>query len=151
LSDTTLVLEADEVDPLGLGNRILQAFKLIFMYDNAKHLIGVSAIKRPRKEYKAQIFNQAQATDIFDDFPYEIGWIVVSEEYRGNKYSRNLMEAAIEMVGDANVYVTTRLGNIPMEKTNKRYCFKQNGVPYKTTRVNRDYKLVLYTRKHNIL
>ena len=57
-----LVVEGGAVNSEGLGQRIRDASRLLFLRASDDQLIGVGALKHPRPEYRNKVFVDAQAT-----------------------------------------------------------------------------------------
>ena len=142
-----LVIEADEVDPEGLEDRVKRAEMLIFIYDDEEELIGVAAVKRPGKSYKDRVFEKAQTTEDPASFTFELGWIVIKTRFRGQHLSRVFVEAALRITAGHKVFATTRTDNVAMKKTNERYGFHPVGKPYPTNRKGRNYDLALFIKE----
>src|SRR4029453_3517051 len=82
-----LVVEGGAVDPEGLGQRIREASRLLFLRRSDDQLVGVGALKRPHPAYRNKVFANAQATVPPDEYPLELGWIVVAKSHQGRRLS----------------------------------------------------------------
>jgi GNAT superfamily N-acetyltransferase len=142
-----LVKKGGEVAAEGLRGRIKKAKWLIFLFENATTLAGVAALKSPNKNYKHSVFMKAESQEDPKEFTFEAGWIYVEEQFRGRKYSRQLLEKILKLAGDNHVYATTRENNKFMRHTNSRCGFKQSGHPYESESETEKYNLILYTRR----
>jgi predicted GNAT family N-acyltransferase len=141
-----LVAEAGEVQTEGLRTLVLRAERLVFLYSGDKELAGIAAIKRPNEGYKRKVFRQAKSQEIPNSYTYELGWVVVTEAFRGLRLSCILVEAALTVVAEAKIYATTRTDNEPMLRTNVRYGFHVSGDPYLTNRQEGNHSLSLFVR-----
>jgi len=141
-----LLLAGDEVDNASLVARIQAAVCLVFHFTDNGRIVSISALKTPGNSYRAKVFKQAKSSERADDFPFELGWLFVVEEYRNRGLSRLLAERALKLAEQKNVFAITRIDNVPMCRTNTRLCFQQSGDPYRTTRKGRSYLLSLFIR-----
>ena len=55
-----LVVEGGAVNPEGLGQRIRDASRLLFLRASDDQLIGAGALKHPRPEYRNKVFADAR-------------------------------------------------------------------------------------------
>jgi predicted GNAT family N-acyltransferase len=124
----TLVSSASEVAKRGLSDRVAQARTLIMLYRH-DGLIGTAAIKIPNGGYRKYVFTKAQVT-LPKDNPLELGWIAVDEAHRGQRLARVLVAKAMETLGGAPVYATTRTDNLAMLRILPNYGFAPVGRPY---------------------
>lgn len=139
-----LVISAGEVEQEGLAERVEAALRLTLMYAKGKILCGVAALKQQTPEYRANIFRKAEASETVANFPYELGWIVVKDEFRGHHLSHRLVDTALKTIGSAGAYATVKLSNEPMRRTLIRYGFRPEGTHFRSTRG--PYDLALYLR-----
>ena len=93
----TLVKEGGEVQTAGLRNRIRKAKWLIFLVEANTILVGIAALKKPKKTYKNGIFKKAKSSVNPDEFMYEAGWVFVKTEFRGRRYSQLLLETVLKL------------------------------------------------------
>ncbi len=140
-----LVREAGEVAANGLPNRVRAAERLFFLLDESYALLGISALKHPSPGYRAKVFSHAAAQSTPDEFPFEVGWVVVAPQYRGLGLSRPLVSMLLSYQPPSFVFATTRADNHFMQRTLLRLGFKREGHTYRSERG--DYDLVLLTRK----
>lgn len=141
-----LVIEADEVDPVGFDRRLAKAERLIFLYSDESELAGVGAVKRPNEAHRRSVFQSAESLEDSGCFVFEIGWIVVNPAFRNRHLSRELVVAALSVTKNANVFATVRTNNARMQKTNERCGFQPSGQPFRTNREGRNYELSLFIR-----
>jgi predicted GNAT family N-acyltransferase len=141
-----VVVEAGEVQTDSLRSLIVRAVSLIFLYSDSDELAGIAAVKRPDEGYKRKVFSRANSPENPYHYDYELGWIVVRENYRGNHLSRYLVEAALRVIDGAKIYATTRATNVAMRRTNERYGFRVSGEPYPSSRRGDNYELLLFVR-----
>jgi GNAT superfamily N-acetyltransferase len=137
-----LVVEGGAVNSEGLGQRIRNASRLLFLRASDDQLIGVGALKHPRPEYRNKVFADAGATVSADEYPAELGWVVVAKSYQGRRLSTRIVSELLAFAKHENIFATTR--------TDERVLsfafdcgFKINGKPFSS---GNGYDLVLYLR-----
>ena len=137
-----LVVEGGAVNSEGLGQRIRNASRLLFLRASDGQLIGAGALKHPRPEYRNKVFADARATVSADEYPVELGWVVVAKSYQGRRLSTRIVSELLAFAKDENIFATTR--------TDERVLsfafdcgFKINGKPFSS---GNGYDLVLYLR-----
>jgi len=137
-----LVVEGGAVNPEGLGRRIHNASRLLFLRESDDQLIGAGALKHPRPEYRNKVFADARATVSADEYPVELGWVVVAKSYQGRRLSTRIVSELPAFAKNENIFATTR--------TDERVLsfafdcgFKINGKPFPS---GNGYDLVLYLR-----
>ena len=138
-----LVIEGGAVDPEGLGQRIRKASRLLFLRTSDDQLVGVGALKNPSPTYRNRVFANAQATVPSDEYPVELGWVVVAKAYQGRRLSTRIVGELLPFAKNENIFATTRADKRVMSFASD-YGFKINGKPYTS---GRGYDLVLYLRK----
>jgi predicted GNAT family N-acyltransferase len=137
-----LVIEGCAVNPQGLAQRIRKASRLLFLRSLDDQLVGVGALKHPRVEYRNRVFADAQATVSADEYPVELGWVVVAKSYQGRRLSTRIVGELLPFAKNENIFATTRADERVMSFASD-YGFKINGQPYSS---GRGYDLVLYLR-----
>ena len=135
-----LVKSGGEVVLDGLEDRIRTAEMLVFHYDGNK-LLGVAALKTPSSSRRNGVFQKSQANLPEDTFPFELGWVVVTLQYRGKGLSRCLVETALQAADGQNVFAVSRVDNAFMHKTLERYGFTREGRSYLSRRSTHDLQL----------
>ena len=137
-----LVVEGGAVNSEGLRQRIRNASRLLFLRASDDQLIGVGALKHPRPEYRNKVFADARATVSADEYPVELGWVVVAKSYQGRRLSTRIVSELLAFAKHENIFATTR--------TDERVLsfafdcgFKINGKPFSS---GNGYDLVLYLR-----
>src|SRR5690606_42007400 len=63
-------------------------------------------------------------------FPYELGWVFVAQEVRGNGYAQPLSQAALSFAGTCGVFATSRTDNPALHRTLVHLGFVQSGSAY---------------------
>ena len=137
-----LVIEGGAVNPKGLARRIRNASRLLFLRAPDDQLIGAGALKHPRPEYRNKVFADARATVSADEYPVELGWVVVAKSYQGRRLSTRIVSELLTFAKNENIFATTR----PDERVLSFAfdCgFKINGKPFPS---GSGYDLVLYLR-----
>jgi predicted GNAT family N-acyltransferase len=138
-----LVIEGGSVNPQGLAQRIRNASRLLFLRASDGQLVGVGALKHPRLEYRNKVFADAQATVPADEYPVELGWIVVDRSNQGRRLSTRMVGELLSFAKNQNIFATTRADERVMSFASD-YGFKLHGKPYAS---GHGYDLVLYLRK----
>ena len=137
-----LVIEAGTVDPMGLTQRIRDAFRLLFLRESNGQLVGAGALKRPRLGYRSKVFAKAGTTISPDEYRVELGWIAVAKSYEGRGLSRRIIGQLISLVGNENLFATTRADARAMRFA-PDYGFRPAGNPYPS---GSGYDLILLLR-----
>jgi GNAT superfamily N-acetyltransferase len=93
-------------------------------------------------QYRNKVFADARATVSADEYPVELGWVVVAKSYQGRRLSTRIVSELLGFAKDENIFATTR--------TDERVLsfafdcgFKVNGKPFPS---GNGYDLVLYLR-----
>jgi len=137
-----LVIEGGAVNPEGLTQRIRNASRLLFLRAPDDQLIGAGALKHPRPEYRNKVFADARATVPADEYPVELGWVVVAKSYQGRRLSTRIVSELLTFAKNENIFATTRADERVLSFAFD--CgFKINGKPFPSG--NGD-DLVLYLR-----
>jgi GNAT superfamily N-acetyltransferase len=137
-----LVVEGGAVNPQGLAQRIRKASRLLFLRALDDQLVGVGALKHPRAEYRNRVFADAQATVSAEEYPVELGWVVVAKAYQGRRLSTRMVGELLPFAKNENIFATTRADERVLSFAFD--CgFKVNGKPYSS---GHGYELVLYLR-----
>jgi GNAT superfamily N-acetyltransferase len=137
-----LVIEGGAVNPKGLAQRIRNASRLLFLRAPDDQLIGAGALKHPRPEYRNKVFADARATVPADQYPVELGWVVVVKSYQGRRLSTRIVSELLTFAKNENIFATTRSDERVLSFAFD--CgFKINGQPFPSG--NGD-DLVLYLR-----
>ena len=143
-----LVIEGGAVDPEGLGQRIRKASRLLFLRTSDDQLVGVGALKNPSPAYRDKVFANAQATVPPDEYPVELGWVVVAKAHQGRRLSTRVVSELLPFARHQNIYGTTRADERVLSFAFD--CgFSVNGKPFPS---GHGYDLVLYLRNaHDLL
>jgi predicted GNAT family N-acyltransferase len=137
-----LVIKGGAVNPQGLAQRIRKASRLLFLRGSDDQLVGVGALKHPRPGYRNRVFADARATVSPDEYPVELGWVVVARSHQGQRLSTRIVGALLPFAKNENIFATTRADERVMSFASD-YGFKINGRPYPS---GHGYDLVLYLR-----
>ena len=137
-----LVIEGGAVNPQGLVQRIREASRLLFLRASDDQLVGVGALKHPRAAYRSKVFADAQATASADEYPVELGWVVVTQSHQGRRLSTRIVGELLPFVKNENIFATTRADERVLSFAFD--CgFRINGKPFPS---GNGYDLVLYLR-----
>ena len=137
-----LVIEGGAIGPEGLTQRIRNAFRLLFLRTADVQLVGVGALKHPRPAYRNKVFANARATIPSDEYPVELGWVVVAKSHRGRGLSTRIIGELLTVARNENVFATARADERVMRYASD-HGFEINGKSYPS---GRGYDLVLYLR-----
>jgi len=137
-----LVIEGGAVNPQGLAHRIREASRLLFLRASDDQLVGVGALKRPRADYRDKVFADARATVSPDQYPVELGWVVVTKSHQGRRLSTRIVGQLLPFAKNENIFATTRADERVLSFAFD-YGFKMNGEPFPS---GHGYDLVLYLR-----
>jgi GNAT superfamily N-acetyltransferase len=137
-----LVIEGGAVNPQGLAQRISNASRLLFLRASDDQLVGAGALKHPRSDYRHRVFTDAQATVSADEYPVELGWVVVAKSYQGRRLSTRIVGELLAFAKNENIFATTRADERVLSFAFD--CgFKINGKPFPS---GNGFDLVLYLR-----
>jgi GNAT superfamily N-acetyltransferase len=137
-----LVIEGGAVNPQGLVQRIREASRLLFLRASDDQLVGVGALKHPRAAYRSKVFADAQATASADEYPVELGWVVVTQSHQGRRLSTRIVGELLPFAKNENIFATTRADERVLSFAFD--CgFRINGKPFPS---GNGYDLVLYLR-----
>jgi len=136
----SLVRQGGEVEVDGLEERVRTARALAFLYID-RALAGIAALKQPNRRHRDGVFIAAGLANAAD-FAFELGWVFVPPEHRGRGYSWIVSAAALSQADGISTFATTRLDNVPMQKTLSRLSFNRAGDAWASSRG--EYQLVLY-------
>ncbi len=92
---------------------------------------GIAAVKRPLTSYRKRIGKSANAELSDADFPYELGYIFIVPEARGQNLSGPLVAKALEIVSGSGVFATARIDNHAMRASLLKAGFGPTGRPYR--------------------
>ncbi len=127
------VRAGDEVAAQGLSDLIRAAPALVFAYTDAG-LAGVAALKLPRNSYRARISKASEFALSSTEFPFELGWVFILPDARGQGLSFQLSSAALAAQPSAGTFATTRTENKQMQRTLAKLGFLESGHPYASGR-----------------
>ena len=137
-----LVIEGGAVNPQGLVQRIREASRLLFLRASDDQLVGVGALKHPRAAYRSKVFADARATASADEYPVELGWVVVTQSHQGRRLSTRIVGELLPFAKNENIFATTRADERVLSFAFD--CgFRINGKPFPS---GNGYDLVLYLR-----
>jgi GNAT superfamily N-acetyltransferase len=131
-----------EVAESGLEDRVKRAKSLVFLKVDG-NVVGIAALKRPESTYRNSVFKKANVPELAESFNLELGWVFVLEEHRRKGYSNVLSAAAFSQRQGGPVFATTRLDNVPMQRTLEHSAFRRLGDSWRSERGQKPM-LVLY-------
>src|SRR6266540_3812480 len=110
--------------------------------DFEKLVIEGGALKQPRPAYRKKVFADARTTVPADEYPVELGWVVVAKSHQGRRLSTRIVGELLPFAKNENIFATTRADERVMSFAFD-YGFKINGKPFPS---GNGYDLVLYLR-----
>lgn len=123
-----LLLKAGEVAN-GVLERIETARRVVMIKDGER-VIATGAIKVPGHAYKADVFTKAKCPEAPNNFSIEFGWVVVDEDYKGQRLSSLISDAAMLGFEGWPIYSTSRSTNERMHSSLLRHGLVRTGVEY---------------------
>jgi len=138
-----LAHEGGQVKEQGLPARVKRARVLAFLVENGD-TIGIAALKQPYKSYRTAVFARAKATLMSNSFPFEVGWVVISQKHQGRKLSRSVVEAVLTKARGQNVFATSAISREAMHRTLRRFGFVQHGQSYPPSQGDEDLFLFIH-------
>ena len=138
-----LVEQGGEVASGGLQKRVMAAANLAFLRSDGT-LAGVAALKHPNETYRARVASASGTPLPQESFPYELGWVFIATEARGNGYAQPLSQAALALAGVHGVFATSRTDNVAMHRALAKLGFVASGSAYPSQ--HGGHHLQLFTR-----
>jgi predicted GNAT family N-acyltransferase len=138
-----LVEQGGEVAAGGLQQRVIGAANLAFLQLGGR-LAGVAALKQPNAGYRARVASASGTALPQDSFVYELGWVFIAIEARGNGYALPLSQAALSLADGCGVFATSRIDNVAMHHALANLGFLPSGSPYPSQ--HGGHHLQLFTR-----
>lgn len=140
----TFVQEGGQVNEHSLPGLVDRAVALVTLHDG-QSLVGTAAVKVPNVGHHQGDFTKAGVEERANEFPFELGWVVVHSSQRENGYGRKLIAAAIEAAGTRGLYATTKTGQ--MKHLLPHYGFIALGQPFQSAQ-DADASLTLFVRSN---
>jgi hypothetical protein len=137
-----MVRMGGEVEENDLEARVRRARALVF-FSVDSDLVGVGALKLPFKAYRDGVFRKAGVPDAASAYDQELGWVFVLPAHQGKGYSRVVSAAIMSQSLRKPTFATTRLDNVPMQRTLEHLAFRRLGDSWRSDRGKRP-RLVLY-------
>lgn len=124
-----MVRAGGEVGDAVLEDNVREAKCLVFLRVGDA-LAGVAALKNPRGSYRARISKSCGVDLTAGDYPFELGYIYVTEARRGKGHSSELVEAALGAAEGSGIFTTSRTNNAPMHAVLAKFGFSSAGQSY---------------------
>jgi GNAT superfamily N-acetyltransferase len=137
------VATAGEVSAATLSGLVENAAALVLLFDDDK-LIGTAGIKVPFPGHQQGEFAKASVAARANDFPLELGWVVVHPEYRKRGHAGELVLEASRLAAGAGIYATKKTPR--MLAILAENGFETIGEPYPSL-LNPDVKLILLGKR----
>lgn len=108
---------------------------------------AIAAIKNPTDDYRDKVSERSGYKLLKATYPYELGWVYVTNQKRDGGLARSVVGACLEVAGPAGVFATTRANNGAMQHILTTSGFERVGVPYDSDRGT--FQLVVFVRGLN--
>jgi hypothetical protein len=138
------VRSGGEVDEKTLPYLIELARTLGFLRDAACALIGTGAIKRPYDTHRKSVFYNASSPLPVDLIPFEAGWFLIDETWRGCGLSQKLLQPLCTLVSEG-IYATCKETNQRIHSGLIRQGFIREGGSWLSA--SGEHNLVLFVRR----
>lgn len=123
------VIEEGQVSTSTLKNNVRRAKYLAFCY-KTNELIGTAAIKNAETFYKNNVFKKAGVGKKSQYYNLEFGYATTNEKYRNKGINRKITDKLMKLIENENIFATTSVDNIPMQKILEKNDFTSIGEPY---------------------
>jgi hypothetical protein len=143
LNFVDLVEQGGEVAAGGLKQRVMDAASLAFLHVGGR-LAGVAALKHPNAGYRARVASASGIALAQDSFQYELGWVFITTEARGNGYAHPLSQGVLALADGCGVFATSRTDNVAMHRALANLGFLPSGSTYPSQ--HGGHRLQLFTR-----
>ncbi|ACK50901.1 GCN5-related N-acetyltransferase [Methylocella silvestris BL2] len=124
-----LVKAGGEVSDVVLARNVKNA-KALVLLRGKEGIKGVAALKKPLASYRRRISGKSEFHVDASSFPYELGYIYIVPEARGQHLSGPLVNAAIDAAAGAGIFATARVDNARMHASLVKAGFEAQGKPY---------------------
>lgn len=75
------------------------------------HIVAIAALKPSMTAYKNRVFENAGVPSEAKKYNSEIGWLMVSPEFRGQGLGKTLTQKLLATAGSTPIYATVRANN----------------------------------------
>lgn len=120
--------------------RLLKAKTLVYLKRGAT-IVGIAALKVPVESYRARIAESTGFPVPKEDYPYELGYVVVDPSIQGQNLSSKLVSATVAIAAGERLFATT--SSAAMHKVLPRVGFVKSGQEYVN---DKGETLTLYVR-----
>jgi RimJ/RimL family protein N-acetyltransferase len=110
-------------------------------------VIVTATLKIPNDIYRDNAFLKAVSEYEYKDFPYELGYMVVSPNFRNLKIASQLVALLCSTFENENVFAITKANNISSIALKLNLGFIQTGKEFKDRKSIDDLKLFIKLRK----
>lgn len=143
-----IVLAGGEVQAYGLRQRLQNAYRLGQIKFEEK-VLAVGAIKQSNFTYRKNIFAKAKLTELASRYKFEIGWVYVQPQSRGNGLASQIVASLLDSIPNKDAYATSRATNLPMHSVLLKNEFRCAGEPYESTIADEDIIMFIRERGHS--
>jgi predicted GNAT family N-acyltransferase len=130
---TKLIIKGGEVNPETLPQQLAAAEMFAFVKNN-NVIVATATIKIPLDSYKTKVFTNSNSKLLNSEYLYELGYVMVDEEFRKEKLASKLCAKLFEKYSNSKLFATTRTGNYGMLSILSKNSFEKIGIEYQ----NRD-------------
>ncbi|MFN8290190.1 MAG: hypothetical protein U0U70_08040 [Chitinophagaceae bacterium] len=123
-----LISEGGQVDRHYVEIGVPNALCVGILFDDDT-IISTATIKNPLGSYIEGVFEDAGVPELLKSYQLELGYIVTREGHGGKGYCKALLSEMMPLVGDRNVFATTRKDS--MGHILGKYGFSKVGSVYK--------------------
>jgi hypothetical protein len=137
-----MIIAGGEVSAANIDER-LAATKLIAFFETDNQIIATASIKVPLKSYKDKVFKKKAKTTVDPkSYEYELGYLYTLPLARGKNLSNRLISSLLLEHDGAQIFSTTRMGNMQVHAMMRAMGFVRTGGGY--LNANKTDHLVLY-------
>jgi RimJ/RimL family protein N-acetyltransferase len=138
-----LIAEGGEVKTTTLMSRLLETKEIGYAIDGTV-LVATVAMKTPHDAPSDSAFAKVGFASLYDQFHCELGYVMVSRDYRGKGIASKLCELMCDRFQHENIYATIRAENSQMKHVLLKIGFAQFGTHFRNRTDTDD--LQLYVR-----
>ncbi|MBL7890738.1 MAG: hypothetical protein JNL24_14390 [Bacteroidia bacterium] len=124
-----LIVKGGQVNSQNLSHRLRRA-DLIAYSKIANSIVACAVLKNPNPNYKLNVFEKSQSINSPNEFSLELGYVFTDSNHRGNGFSSILCNKIVNSKPNANIFATTNVENLPMQKILQKNGFFQSGKEY---------------------
>lgn len=124
-----IVALVNEGDQVNITIDDIKRSEFIGYIEKNGEIASTVTLKNPRNTYRSRVFLESNSNDKAEDFDKELGYIVTSAKYEGEKLCQKLLSDVTSKLEQENYFATTR--NPRMAHILSKFGFKKSGDTYK--------------------